>query len=168
MENCQSCLHWVRIEKRVYGDGSEVVTFRPNQIEHGRCEILSVESAPSFGCLSHAAGREADQIRVTQRAGAPWQHSAAGPCPDCAGEGSRGDKSCHRCAGTGKVRHYEDGYVGEERTRLHPKEIETAAAPKCSSCGHQVEAAWVACPGCGRKLDAPMATEAVSDGLAPA
>jgi hypothetical protein len=36
-----------------------------------------------------------------------------------------------RCVGTGGVRYYDDGYVGEEATRRHPKEpaIEPAVDP---------------------------------------
>jgi predicted amidophosphoribosyltransferase len=88
-----------------------------------------------------------------------------GPCPNCTGKGNQGDGACDRCTGTGNVRYYEDGFVGEERSRMHPKEKELAAKPKCVGCGREVDPVWVACPICGQKLDAPMQPEKIDDPL---
>jgi len=61
------------------------------------------------------------------------------PCPECTGidmkqiyaspVGNRG----HRCAGTGLVRLYDDGYVGDEQTRMHPKQKEYDEAQRLAA-----------------------------------
>lgn len=161
---CDSCVRWKTAEKTIYGDGSIVVNQQAPEGK-GHCLQLDIDTAPEFGCTSFAEG-DAHEI-VHRKEGAPWQHSHAGPCPDCTGNGNAGDGACHRCAGTGKVRHYDDGYVGEERTRLHPREREHAAKPKCAKCGREVDVDWKVCPTCGNKLDAETTTEVVEDPLYP-
>ena len=87
-----------------------------------------------------------------------------GPCPDCTDSpGCQNGRGCHRCAGTGNVRFYDDGYIGEERTRLHPKEKKGAANPKCHSCSREVAPGWKNCPHCGLKLEPPAEIELISD-----
>lgn len=121
--NCSGCAHWLVEQSTSYQDGSVVVAYKaPDGM--GRCNVLDVETAAAFGCNQFAAG--GPLVETTSKAGAPWMHSVAGPCPDCGGLGL----GCVRCAGTGKVRHYEDGHVGEEQTRLHPKEKELAATKR--------------------------------------
>lgn len=156
---CSDCAQWITCEARIYEDGSEITDFQA-PVGQGRCEVLKITTGEAFGCTSHAPGN--GHIKLTQRPGAPWQHSKAGPCPDCFGAGNDNDRGCKRCAGTGKVRHYEDGYIGEEQTRLHPKEREMAGAkPKCASCQREVEPSWKVCPSCAHKLDAASETEHV-------
>jgi hypothetical protein len=122
-ENCTNCVFW-RLGKRIeYADGT-VILIREVPEPQGKCGILEIATDPLFGCKRFLAIASWDQhLERESKPGAPWQHSVAGPCPDCAGTGSPpGGLGCYRCAGTGKVRHYDDGHIGEERTRLHPVE----------------------------------------------
>jgi|SRR5882672_4712510 len=125
--NCETCGHWVVRRKTVYGDGTEIVTWDA-PASKGRCEVLDIDTVAAFGCTSHEAG---DHVVVTRKDGAPWQHWRTGPCPDCGGNGtithgvsggSLNYSVCGRCVGTGSVRHHDDGHVGENRHRRHPKE----------------------------------------------
>ncbi len=117
---CGDCKNWITTEKTVYGDGTEIVR-RQSRDGHGQCEALKIETVAAFGCISFDQGD--DHIQVERKSGAPWHHFVMIPCPNCNGRGS-GDGADHRCAGTGLVRKYDDGYIGDERTRKHPKEIE--------------------------------------------
>ena len=47
-----------------------------------------------------------------------------GKCPNCSGLGCRvsNGRACDRCVGTGQVRFYSDGHIGNERTRTHPND----------------------------------------------
>lgn len=164
MNECQSCAHWTLARVTVYSDGSTVDTFRAPDGK-GHCEELTIDTAPDFGCNKYEIDGGSSHVITTEKQGAPWQHWSMGNCPDCAGKGNAGDGACHRCAGTSKVRYYEDGYIGEERTRLHPKERETAAKPKCAGCQRDVEISWLACPICGHRLDGAVSTEKVDDPL---
>ena len=160
---CDNCDHWKTAEKTTYDDGSEVVNKQAPDGK-GHCLILDVDTAPEFGCTSFAEGYE--HVIRHQKSGAPWQHFKMGPCPGCAGAGSKNDGACHRCAGTANVRYYDDGFVGEEQTRMHPKEKEARAqaTPTCSGCKKEVTVTWVACPYCGTKLiEPPAPVENVSD-----
>ena len=160
--HCADCKHWITGQSTTYGDGSVVSNFKSPDGK-GQCQQLKQETDASFGCIHFEPGT---QHVITQRKnGAPWQHSHAGPCPDCRGVGSSSDASCYRCAGTGLVRHYDDGYIGEERTRLHPKEKELMAPPACSGCKKPIDINWVACPYCGQKLEAVAETEIIKDQL---
>lgn len=164
---CDGCAKWTVRRETLYEDQSRIVNYQAPEGK-GHCEILNLDTAPAFGCAEFVDAPGFAHVYVEQKSGAPWQHSRAGPCPDCSGRGSpEGGLGCHRCAGTGKVRHYDDGYVGEERTRLHPKERELgqAAKPKCAACGHEIDREWKACPHCGVKLEAPAEIEKVADPL---
>jgi hypothetical protein len=127
---CSECKHWLLEERTIYGDGTVmVIKLIPSDgIVRGKCRALNMDTVADFGCNRFVAGTLADQEIVTHKEGAPWQNSHAGPCPDCNGKGNSGDGACHRCAGTSKVRYYDDGYIGEEQTREHPKEREIRLA----------------------------------------
>jgi hypothetical protein len=71
-----------------------------------------------------------------------------------------------QCAGTGIVRYYEDGFVGEEHTRLHPKEKAMTEPPKCGKCSRNIDIKWVACPYCGNRLEAMAETVTLGEGNA--
>ena len=159
---CDTCARWITAHRTIYDDGSEIGTFEA-PAGKGNCQLLGIDTLPEFGCTSYDPG--AEHIITSHKSGTPHEHFRMGPCPECRAAGNAGDSACHRCAGTGNVRYYDDGYIGEERTRLHPKEVEKAAKPKCLGCGREVEAAWVACPACGHKLDAARAAETVADPL---
>jgi len=129
MTHCADCKNWTtRIVTR-YTDGSEIIHYEGATEEMpylGRCSALDdLETKWTFGCNEFTEGSDHTKVLKTKE-GSPWQHSHAGPCPDCKGAGSSEDAGagCYRCVGTGKVRYYDDGFIGEERTRKHPKELE--------------------------------------------
>jgi hypothetical protein len=159
---CSTCAHWITTRKTVYGDGSEVVTYQCPDGK-GRCEKLEIDTPAEFGCAVFVEGQ--NPVRISEKPGAPWQFWEMVPCPVCAQKGLPPDGAKCQCAGTGKVRRYDDGFIGDERTRLHPKERELDLAPKphCSGCSREVEIMWVACPYCGGRLEPPAKTEVVSD-----
>jgi hypothetical protein len=162
---CDSCALWITRRATAYDDGTEIDTYRAPD-GRGRCQLLEIDVAAEFGCNRFSPAVE-PSVRITHKTGAPWQHWVMGDCPDCVGKGNQNDGACHRCAGTSRVRHYEDGHVGEERTRLHPREREAAAKPKCAGCGRDVEPDWMACPRCAHRLDGIAPTEKVDDPLFP-
>lgn len=117
---CSDCQHWITRRLRRYADGTVVNTFESTP-GRGRCDILGIDTEPSFSCVKFVA-HQGDSVRREEVIGAPWQYWKMGKCPDCEGLGSRNDSRCYRCQGIGQVRFYDDGYIGEERTRKHPKE----------------------------------------------
>lgn len=122
---CNSCHFWLLQRKRVYSDGTQRIYF---QVVGGKglCEKLKIETAEGFGCIDFKDDPSFDHIIIDKIEGAPWQHWKMGPCPDCQGRGSGTEGgACGRCAGTGNVRYYEDGHIGDERTRRHPLEPAT-------------------------------------------
>ena len=127
-KTCSGCRKWVLKRRRLYEDGTENVYFEA-EAGKGHCEVLDAATKPEFGCYSFEQ-TDGDHVVTDHVVGMPWQDWTIGPCPDCGGKGST-DSVCHRCAGTGKVRFYADGYVGEERIRRHPKEpaVEIAVDP---------------------------------------
>ena len=157
---CETCDKWVVSRVTAYSDGSDIRTFDA-PAGKGRCEHLGIDTPREFGCINYAEGT--NQVRITKKEGEPWRFWKMGPCPDCSSKGNSGDGACHRCAGTGNVRHYEDGFVGEERTRLHPKEREISQGlkPTCLGCSKEVDAGWVACPFCGHKLEGAAPVEVI-------
>lgn len=176
MSECNSCARWVTSRKTIYADGSEVLNFQA-AANKGLCEALGIETAEGFGCNKFMAGVDGCHVEVSQKTGSPWHHWGMIPCPDCRGKGTpnagasdpqgheMSSRACDRCAGTGNVRKYDDGFIGDERTRLHPKEREVAAKPKCPTCQREVNADWKACPVCATRLDAPAETEVVESSL---
>jgi hypothetical protein len=169
---CDACEHWTIARTTVYDDGSKVDTFRAEEGK-GFCCVLKMQTASDFGCNKFAEIIHANlpgiinHIILDEKAGAPWQHWAMGPCPDCHGKGNAGDGGCYRCTGTGNVRFYDDGFVGDERTRRHPKEPLTKARD-CPGCRRPTDHSWVACPHCGQRLVEPPAdTETPEEGQAP-
>ncbi len=123
---CDGCKNWRRGSRTEYGDGTVVDNTLPPTAKCA-CAILMIATAPDFGCNQFAEGSADDQIEVTRFEGEAWRHFEMIPCPDCSGVGSKADTACYRCAGTRNVRRYGDGFVGDERTRRHPKE--TAPEP---------------------------------------
>jgi hypothetical protein len=129
MSACQNCKHWLKEKRRVYSDGT-CKTFFSAEANKGRCEELSIETPPDFSCAMFKDGAGWDHVETDKVEGESWQHWEMGPCPNCRGAGSHPVEmrpACDRCAGTGKVRYYEDGFIGEERTRRHPKEPPSGA-----------------------------------------
>lgn len=160
MNKCENCQHWIIKRGIVYSDGSEIVRWT-SQDGEGHCDSIDIVTKADFGCNRFLENQFGDtgQVEVIRKIGAPWQHFVMIPCPDCEGkgDGTRG----HRCAGTGLVRLYDDGYIGDEQTRMHPKEKEHAPPPVCRGCGGGVTIGWKHCPACGISLLAPAETEVI-------
>ena len=159
---CERCNHWTVQRVTKYGDGSTIENWRAASGK-GACDSLGIETDALFACNRFFEG-SGDHVEIVHKHGAPWQHFKMIPCPDCGGlgDGGRG----HRCAGTGLVRLYDDGHVGDEQTRMHPKEKPLPA--NCAGCGLSVDRGWAHCPSCGKKLwIEPAEPEIVDDGLGP-
>lgn len=117
---CNSCAYWTVKRARIYDDGTEQVDFSAAK-DKGHCEQLTIETAFNFGCNRYDGPSDV-HVRIERIAGAPWQHFRMDKCPDCGGRGQPHGGVCGRCQGMGQVRYYDDGYIGEERTRRHPQE----------------------------------------------
>ena len=153
---CSNCVKWLVQRVTDYEDGSRIINFE-TQPGMGRCEYLKMDTAESFGCNQFAEGHVHVEI-MGKKAGSPWMHSHWGPCPDCKDSPNGPGWGCKRCAGSAKVLHYDDGYVGEEQTRKHPNEIAAGKPPDkpiCPGCGREVDLDWVACPRCGARTNKP-------------
>lgn len=163
MSDCNTCINWVVARVTDYEDGSRIFNYQPPE-GLGHCEVLGIDTEPDFLCNKFKLLVGNDHIQVSHKTGAPWNHSHYVPCPDCSGVGSDGTShACNRCAGIGRVLMYDDGYVGEEQTRMHPREKELARKPTCMNCRREVERDWVACPMCGHRLDAVVKPEVILD-----
>lgn len=160
---CELCGEWTLARQTRYEDGSIVNNYKPPD-GTGHCEVLNLDTAPEFFCAKFKmAGDGFTHIYTTEKSGAPWQHSHYVPCPDCSANGMVNGTGCHRCAAGGKVLLYDDGYLGEEQHRIHPRERELARKPTCLNCGKEVERDWVACPKCGHRTQAMAKTEIIRD-----
>lgn len=119
---CADCLKWATERRDHYENGAQFSRYKAPEGK-GECAALGTETEAEFGCIKFdATALPEGHLAITQKTGAPWDHWVMVPCPDCMGVGSERDTGCHRCSGTGRVRHYDDGYVGEEFTREHPEE----------------------------------------------
>lgn len=159
---CSDCASWLTARITRYSDGSHITTY---EAPHGKghCGVLGLETAADFGCLSFSQ-EHAGHAEITEKVGPPWKHWVMIPCPDCIGDNVPG---CRRCAGTKNVRRYDDGFVGDERTRLHPNEKPQPLFCKNDQCKAPIEREWVACPRCGTRTEAPAQT-VVIEGLGSA
>lgn len=65
-----------------------------------------------------------------------------------------GDSVDNRCCGTGTVLYYDDGYVGDNRTKKHPKEVvkKNDVPVVCFQCTKPIDQSWAVCPFCGTRL----------------
>ena len=119
---CDSCVFWTLRRVNLYDDGSEIETYHaPDGVGH--CRQLDLDTQHDFGCNKWEAG---EHLVYTNKTGAPWQNWKFGPCPDCKGVGCHMVEmrpACMHCAGLGKVRYYDDGYIAD-KTWDHPKEKE--------------------------------------------
>lgn len=130
--SCKECASWQRGVATIYGNG-EVLT---KLFDKPKCrELNGAETPEDFHCNRYSEGIDA-QMEQQTKSGAPWENWYYDRCPDCSGAGSsRGEtdnegvaytgtgRACTRCAGTSKVRYYDDGFIGEEQKRLHPVEV---------------------------------------------
>jgi hypothetical protein len=122
---CDGCTHWAISQKTVYGDGSEIENWaKPSGM--GYCASLKHDTEADFGCNRFIAHPSYDHVHIVYKEGAPWQNWQFGPCPDCKGVGCHMVElrpACGHCAGLGKVRYYDDGYIAD-KSWDHPKEKE--------------------------------------------
>jgi len=152
---CSTCSKWFIRKETHYGNG-EIVVNRAIAEGCGECKVLNVVTNPAFECNQYQFGTPI--IEVARKEGAPWHHAVHGPCPDCKGRGlTDNEKRDDRCCGTGTVLYYDDGYIGENRTKMHPKEKEfgkrhAEPTPTCINCHKSIELTWLACPYCGTRL----------------
>lgn len=156
MSNCRNCRRWLCQRVTDYEDGSRIINYQADAGK-GRCDVLEIETGAHFGCNQFEAGNEHIEV-MGRKTGSPWHHSRWGQCPDCKGKGLlEGDVECRRCARTGRVLHYDDGYIGEEQTRRHPNEAKIGPPPKphCFNCSAELDPGWKACPTCGEKVEQP-------------
>jgi len=152
---CADCYQWLTQRVTDYEDGSRIVNFKSTDGK-GHCGILNIETDPDFGCNKFMEGHEHIEI-MAKKTGSPWHHSTRITCPDCKGTGvvgPLGDVSCERCCRTGTCLKYDDGYIGEEKTRRHPNEVVDGPPPEptCDACNAKVEKHWKACPFCGNRF----------------
>jgi hypothetical protein len=120
---CENCTHWLIKRQTNYSSGEVIVNFEA-LAGHGHCTFFDRPEPADFGCVRfEVAASPLDHVEVAHKEGEPWRNFRMIPCPDCHPNGGAGGRG-HRCAGTGLVRLYDDGYVGDEQTRKHPKEIE--------------------------------------------
>lgn len=160
---CGDCAHWINRRTTLYADGSHVDTFSLPDGK-GQCQQLNIETVETFGCIEYAEGHE--HAVFSHKDGAPWEHWVYVPCPDCSGDAAKNIDGrlnmCMRCAGIGKVRRYDDGFVGNERDQMHPEEAKRRAPPKCGNCSKLIQLDWAMCPFCGTKLlELPAPTEVI-------
>ncbi len=120
--NCSDCKFWFRGTRRQYKNSPVVFTASASG-EQGICRsggaVNGLTIGPTFGCIDFSRFSNPDeQEDFIVYDAEPWQISEEIRCPDCNGYGC----GCHRCASTGHVRKYADGYVGDEQTKEHPVE----------------------------------------------
>lgn len=140
MSHCNGCKTWTVKRRRVFDDDTEIVLFDVGSGK-GFCELLACETNPEFGCNQYQSAPGYDHVVTELVQGAAWQAWKMGQCPDCSGRGCGLEGgACWRCAGTGKVRYYADGVVGDERTRKHPIEVERDREELCVKLRHDAEA----------------------------
>lgn len=187
MSQCRTCKHWLIRQENNYENGETIVKWSAPEGK-GKCQILNMITDPDFGCIKY--GKGGPFVKSRYKIGEPWHYSVGGPCPDCkhpycgypncTSERCPGPEHCHgrgtvtggqddRCVGTGLVSYYDDGYIGENKTKKHPKELQGflrpgTAAPSCMNCKFEINERWNICPNCGKSLKEPMSnTELIGD-----
>jgi hypothetical protein len=177
MGSCKDCATWFVRRETGYDNGETVIKWQDPQ-GRGRCRgpLNGVLVPPDFGCNAFASGGPI--VERDEKPGEPWHYWSPVPCPDCRklecgfeapgmcvnaqcpgtnkclGRGMNDTNSDFRCVGTGTVRYYDDGYIGDNRTCAHPKEAvkRDDVQPTCSSCKKDIDLSWMACPYCGNRL----------------
>jgi len=175
---CKSCKHWLCKVESHYKDGdTEEVLVRWDGGQKGMCQFGPLKgkmTEPDFGCNRYEVGGPA--ANITYKEGASWTHKRQGPCPDCRSAectfptcellgNCRGMENCiaqrianegpgGRCVGTGKVFYYDDGFIGENKYKVHPKEKVKLPDKElaCPNCCEEVAEKWSMCPFCGTRL----------------
>ena len=126
MTICSACAYWLRGTWRSYGFTPPEFSPAAEDPSAGLCRDaenpLSGHTTPAgFGCLRFTEKQsDEDQLIRETYDREPWEVWHMIRCPDCRPPGVTGEAACHRCAGTGQVPQYADGYVGEQQTWEHP------------------------------------------------
>ena len=158
---CSACRLWLTQRVTQYEDGSVITNYQSPEGK-GSCGYLKIETDSDFHCNHFEEGVEHIEV-MGKKSGSPWHHSQWGVCPECQGVGLINDGACRRCARTGRVLYYDDGYIGEEQTRRHPNEATIGAppVPTCPGCAKGIDLTWVNCPWCGTRIapDEPVRAE---------
>jgi hypothetical protein len=188
---CATCGFWLLRRETHYSGGEKIVNWQDPQ-GRGKCTSETLRGTltpPTFGCGEHKDGGPI--VEVAQKQGEAWHYSVAIPCPDCrapdcgfVSPGECENKHCPgtdkclgrghtesgvdgRCCGTGTVQLYDDGFIGENKRKLHPKEQELGKRPHlpavCERCNEKIDAKWRMCPFCGYDLKSEKKTIMVSD-----
>src|SRR5258707_15427063 len=131
---CSECRLWLTMRVTDYEDGTRITNYKSPDGK-GRCGILKIDTEADFGCNRFEHGLDHIEI-MSSKPGSPWHHSHYESCPDCNGTGLINDSACERCCRTGRCLFYDEGYIGEEKTRRHPNEIAKGPPPKpkCDAC----------------------------------
>ena len=149
---CSDCRHWLTARVTDYEDGTRIFNLQcPDGT--GQCLQLKIDTPTDFGCNKFEEGHDHIEVNA-KKPGSPWHHSHYIDCPDCKATGLIDDAACARCCRTGRCLLYDDGFLGEEKTRRHPNEAKIGPPPKptCPTCNSDVDIKWKACPFCGNKL----------------
>ena len=151
---CSTCSKWFVRKETHYGNGEVIINWQDPP--RGRCRALDFITTATFECNQYEVG--VPIVEVIHKDGEPWHHWVIGPCPKCNGNGVTDNASPRvddQCCGTGKVRYYDDGFIGENRTYRHPKETvkrDDAPTPTCFNCHKSIGLDWLACPYCGTRF----------------
>jgi len=149
---CSTCSKWYFRKETHYVNGEVIINWSDSS-GRGKCTALEIVTKPDFECNQYVSGSSI--VEVITKDGEPWHHWVFGPCPSCQGVGLVNDKPDNQCCGTGRVRYYDDGFIGENRTYLHPKEKtkrHDEPTPTCFNCFKSIDPVWLACPFCGTRL----------------
>jgi hypothetical protein len=155
---CATCEKWFLRRETHYAGNGEVIINWSDPEGKGKCTVLNILTAPEFGCNQYEQGEPI--VEVAHKPGEPWHHWVLGPCPTCKGNGVAAGVGIDRdCCGTGLVQYYDDGYIGENRTKMHPKEKVHGKrgdlpVPVCFNCVKPIDPVWKLCPFCGTQLQA--------------
>jgi hypothetical protein len=149
---CSDCRLWLIKRVTDYEDGSRIIGLQSAE-GHGQCQSLNIDTVADFHCNRFEEGHDHIEV-MAKKTGSPWHHSHYDTCPDCKGTGLIDDGACNRCARTGRCLFYDDGYIGEEKTRRHPNEAAIGPPPKptCPACNSEIDKSWKACPFCGNRF----------------
>jgi hypothetical protein len=158
---CDECDHWLVAKITSYDDGSVVDNYRAPE-GNGHCEVHDKDFAAAYFCADFKESGW-DHLEKKHKAGAPWQYWVLVKCPECEPVGH--SVGCNRCAGTGQIRLYDDGFLGNNQTLEHP--VETAkrvkGPPKCVQCSKDLDPMWINCPWCGARTNKPSPPEIIKD-----
>ncbi len=141
MSHCAECACWITDKQLLFANFERLEPLAGPGKGICRGPLGGLAVGPEFGCVAFIPGDQHIDIQ-DHRPLEVWEVWEMIPCPDCLGKGTPGEVPDHpanstmgfsadnRCAGTGNVRRYGDGHVGDEQTRMHPLEAAKIRAEK--------------------------------------